>query len=66
MCLDHIYEHISLASHTAVKTHPDYPAYQLLPIGTRSYTFYTIVRDIHSIGNAATKPHRTRLYVNIS
>ena len=65
-CLDHLYKHISPASHTAVKTHHAYPAYQLLPIGARSYTFYSMVRDIHSVGNAATKLHRTRLYVNIS
>ena len=61
-----MYKHISPASHTAVKTHHAYPAYQLLPIGARSYTFYSMVRDIHSVGNAATKLHRTRLYVNIS
>ena len=65
-CLDHLYKHISPASHTAVKTHHAYSAYQLLPIGARSYTFYSMIRDIHSVGNAATKLHRTRLYVNIS
>lgn len=65
-CLDHLYRHLSLASHTAIKTHADYPAYQLLPIGSRSYAFYVMIRSIHSIGNAATKLHRTRLYVNIS
>ena len=65
-CLDHLYRHISLASHTAVKTHLNYPLYQLQPIGSRSYSFYVLVRDIHSIGNAATKLHRTRLYVNVS
>ena len=65
-CLDHLYRHISLASHTAVKTHLNYPTYQLQPIGSRSYPFYVMVRDIHSIGNAATKLHRTRLYVNVS
>jgi hypothetical protein len=65
-CLDHLYKHISFTSHTAVKTHHAYPTYQLLPIGTRSYAFYCMVRDIHSIGNVATKLHRTRLYVNVS
>lgn len=65
-CLDHLYKNISPTSHTAVKTHPAYPAYQLLPIGARSHAFYRMVRDIHAIGNAATKLHRTRLYVNIS
>ena len=65
-CLDHLYTHISLASHTAVKTHANYPAYQLLPIGARSHAFYLMIRDIHSIGNAATKLHRTRNYVNVA
>ena len=65
-CLDHLYRHLSLASHTAIKTHTNYPAYSLLPIGSRSYAFYVMARDIHSIGNATTKLHRTRLYVNIS
>lgn len=65
-CLDHLYRHISLASHTSVKTHVDYPAYQILPIGVRSYPFFIMLRDIHSIGNAATKLHRTRLYVNVA
>ena len=65
-CLEFLYKHISPTSHTAAKTHNAYAAYQLLPIGARSYTFYTIIRDIHSIGNAATKLHRTRLYVNVS
>lgn len=65
-CLSHLYRHISPASHTSIKTHASYPAYQLLPIGDRSYMFYTMIRDIHSTGNAATKLHRTRLYVNIS
>ena len=65
-CLDHLYRHITLASHTSIKTHLNYPTYQLQPIGSRSYSFYVMVRDIHSIGNAATKLHRTRLYVNIS
>ena len=64
--LDHLYKHILPASHTAVKTHSAYPAYRLVPIGIRSYAVYTMVRVIHSIGNAATKLHRTRLYVNIS
>ena len=65
-CLDHLYKNISHSSHTSTKTHPNYPAYQLLAIGHRSYAFYRMVRDIHSIGNAATKLHRTRLYANIS
>ena len=65
-CLDHLYRHLSLASHTSIKTHANYPTYQLLPIGSRSYAFYVIIRAIHSIGNASTKLHRTRLYVNIS
>jgi hypothetical protein len=65
-CLDHLYRHMSVASHTSVKTHIDYPAYQLLPIGVRSYPFFMMLRDIHSIGNAATKLYRTRLYVNVA
>ena len=65
-CLDHLHRHISLPSHTSIKTHPLYKAYQLLPIGKRSYAFYKMARDIHSIGNATTKLHRTRLYVNMS
>ena len=65
-CLDHLYRHLSPASHTSIKTHVDYPAYQLLPIGARSYAFYSMARSIHSTGNAATKLHRTRQYVNIS
>ena len=65
-CLDHLYRHISPSSHTSTKTHANYPAYQLLAIGNRSYAFYRMVRDIHAIGNAATKLHRTRLYANIS
>ena len=65
-CLDHLYRHLSPASHTSIKTHADYPAYQLLPIGARSYAFYTMARSIHSTGNAATKLHRTRQYMNIS
>ena len=65
-CLDHLYRHLSPASHTSIKTHADYPAYQLLPIGARSYAFYSMARSIHSTGNAATKLHRTRQYVNIS
>ena len=56
---DHLYTHISLASHTVVKTHANYQAYQLLPIGARSYAFDVTIRDIHSIGNAANKLHRT-------
>lgn len=65
-CLDHLYRHLSLASHTSIKTHANYSAYQLLDIGTRSYAFYRMTRDIHSIGNAATKLHRTRLYANVA
>ena len=65
-CLDHLYKHLSLASHTSIKTHPNYAAYQLLAIGNRSYQFYRMTRDIHSIGNAATKLHRTRLYANVT
>ena len=65
-CLDHLYRHLSLASHTSINTHANYPTYQLLPIGSRSYAFYVIICAIHSIGNATTKLHRTRLYVNIS
>ena len=65
-CLDHLYRHTSLASHIAIKTHANYPAYQLLAIGARSYAFYVMIRAIHSIGNAATKLHRTRTYMNIN
>jgi hypothetical protein len=65
-CLDHLYRHMSVASHTSVKTHVDYPTYQLLPIGVRSYPFFIMLRDIHSTGNAATKLHRTRLFVNVA
>ena len=50
-CLDHLYKHLSLASHTSIKTHPAYAAYQLLAIENRSYQFYSITRDIPSIGN---------------
>ena len=56
---------MTLASHTSIKTHLNYPAYQLLPMGSRSYPFYIMIRDIYSIGNAATKLHRTRLNVNV-
>jgi hypothetical protein len=65
-CLDHLYRHMSVASHTSVKTHVDYPTYQLLPIGVRSYPFFMMLRDIHSTGNAATKLHRTRLFINVT
>ena len=65
-CVEYLYRHVSATSHTSIKTHKDYAAYQLLPIGTRSYPFYRMARDIHSIGNATTKLHRTRLYVNIA
>ena len=65
-CLEYLYKHVSVTSHTSIKTHKDYAAYQLLLIGTRSYPFYKMARDIHSIGNATTKLHRTRLYVNIA
>ena len=65
-CLDHLYRHLSLASHTSIKTHANYSAYQLLDIGTRSYAFYRMTRDIHSIGNAATTLHRTCLYANVA
>ena len=62
-CLDHLHRHISLPSHTSIKTHPLYTAYQLLPIGKRSYAFYKMARDIHSIGNATTKLSSVRQYV---
>ena len=65
-CLEYLYKHISATSHTSIKTHANYAAYQLLPIGQRSYPFYKMTRDIHSIGNATIKLHRTRLYVNIA
>ena len=65
-CLDHLYRHLTPASHTSIKTLADYPAYQLLPIGAQSYAFYVMARSIHSTGNAATKLHRTRQYMNIS
>ena len=65
-CLDHLHRHISLPSHTSIRTHILYPTYQLLPIGKRSFTFYKMAKDIHSIGNATTKLHRTRQYVNMS
>ena len=65
-CLDHLYRHLSPALHTSIKTHANYGTYQLLEIGARSYAFYSMVRDIHSIGNAATKLHRTRLYANVT
>ena len=65
-CLDHLYRQMSVASHTSVKTHVGYPTYQLLPIGVRSHPFFVMLRDIHSAGNAATKLHRTRLYVNVA
>ena len=58
--------HVSATSHTSIKTHRDYTTYLSLPIGTRSHPFYKIARDIHSIGNATTKLHRTRLYFNIA
>jgi hypothetical protein len=65
-CIEYLYKHISATSHTSIKTHANYAAYQLLPIGQRSYPFYKMTRDIHSIGNATIKLHRTRLYVNIA
>jgi hypothetical protein len=65
-CLDHLHRHISLPSHTSIKTHTLYSAYQLLPIGKRSFTFYKMARDINSIGNATTKLRRTRQYVSLS
>ena len=65
-CLLYLYNHTSPTSHTAIKTHAEYAAYQLLPIGTRSFSFYNMARDIHSIGNATTKLHRTRLLANIA
>lgn len=65
-CLLYLYNHTSPTSHTAIKTHATYATYQLLPIGSRSFSFYTMARDIHSIGNATTKLHRTRLLANIA
>ena len=55
--LDHLYRHLSPASHTSMKTHADYPAYQLLPIGSRSYAFNSMARSIQTTSNAATKLH---------
>ena len=66
MCLDHLYRHISAKSLTSIKTHQNYTHYETLPIGKRSFVFYNMARDIHSIGNATTKLHRTRLFMNIS
>ena len=65
-CLLYLYNHTSPTSHTAIKTHATYATYQLLPIGARSFSFYNMARDIHSIGNATTKLHRTRLLANIA
>ena len=65
-CLDHLNRRTSLASHIAIKTHANYPAYQLPAIGALSYAFYIMIRDIRSIGNGATKLHRTRKYTNIT
>ena len=65
-CLLYLYTHISPTSHTAIKTHASYAQYELLAIGSRSFPFYTMARDIHSIGNATTKLHRTRLLANIT
>ena len=66
LCLDHLYRHISPKSHTSIKTHPRYSHYEALPIGKRSFVFYGMARDIHSIGNATTKLYRTRLFMNIT
>ena len=66
LCLDYLYRHISPKSLTSIKTHPLYSQYEALPIGKRSFVFYGMARDIHSIGNATTKLHRTRLYMNIT
>ena len=66
LCLDYLYRHISPKSLTSTKTHPLYSQYEALPIGKRSFVFYGMARDIHSIGNATTKLHRTRLYMNIT
>ena len=56
---DHLYRHISPKSLISIKTHPLYPQYEALPIGKRSFFFYRMARDIHSIGNATTKLYRT-------
>lgn len=61
--LDYIYSHISLASHTSIRAHANFAAYQLLPIGARSFEYYKMVRDNHSTGNASTKLHRTRQFL---
>ena len=61
--LDHIFSNMSLASHTSIRAHTSYGAYQLLPIGARSFEFFKMVRDNHSTGNASTKLHRTRLFL---
>ena len=66
LCLDHLYRHISPKSHTSIKTHPLYSHYEALPIGKRSFVFYGMARDIHSIGNATTKLYRTRLFMNMT
>ena len=66
LCLDYLYRHISPKSLTSIKTHPLYLQYEALPIGKRSFVFYGMAKDIHSIGNATTKLHRTRLYMNIT
>ena len=50
-----------------MKTHQQYPTYQSLPIDGRSLVFYNMAKDIHSVGNATTKLHRTHeLYMNIN
>ena len=64
LCLDRLYRHISPKSHTSIKTHPLYSHYEALRIGKRSFVFYVMARDIHSIGNATTKLYRTRLFMN--
>jgi hypothetical protein len=40
---------MSVASHTSVKTHVDYPTYQLLPIGVRSYLFFKVRVRVNTI-----------------
>ena len=65
-CLDYLYKHMSTTSHSSMKTHQQYSTYHCLPIGSRSLVFYNMAKDIHSVGNATTKLHRTRLYMNIN
>lgn len=51
---------MSLPSHLTVRTHVQYPPYTELPIGSKSFALFQMMRATHAIGNASVKMSRTR------